>query len=58
MIETSFIPVGKNKSKSGLDRKGVWKKREELEGRERRYLGVGRREYARDVGVGGIAAHL
>lgn len=57
MIEYSLIPVGKNKSKSGLDRKGDWKKWEELEGRERWYLGVGRKGHAGDICVG-MAAHL
>lgn len=52
MREHSLIPVGKNKSKSGLDRKGGLNKWEELEGREKRYLGVGRREHAGDIGVG------
>lgn len=52
-IEHSLIPAGKNANKSGLDRKGGWKKREELEGRERRSLGVSRREHGRGrVSVG------
>lgn len=58
VMEHSLIPGGKNKNKSELDRKGGWKKWEELEGRERRCLGVSRREHAEAICVSGIATHL